>query len=101
MWLMSWAISVGAGEAGSGQWEVEEDGSGMLGRVLLMGLRVKLGRFDGEVSVPAKGDPSGVIVDDAPAVGLTDSCSWRRRRFPSDKEPLTEREGAKGMRRDG
>ena len=96
MWPMSWAISVGAGEAGSGQWEVEEDGSGMLGRVLVMELRVKLGHFDGEVSVPANGDPSGVVVDDAPTVDLTDNCSWRRQRFPSDEEPLTERERAKG-----
>ena len=46
---MSHAISVGAGEAGSGQWEavemeVEEDDSG----ILVMGLRDKLGRFEGE-----------------------------------------------------
>ena len=80
---------------------MEEDGSGILGRVLLVRLSVKLGRFDGEVSVPAKRDPSGVVVDDAPAVGLTDNCSWRRRRFPSDEEPLTERERLRGMRRDG
>jgi hypothetical protein len=73
----------------------------MLGGVLLMGLRVKLGRFDGEVSGPAKGDPSGVVVDDAPAVGLADDCSWRRRRFPSDEEPLTEREGARGDEKTG
>ena len=36
----------------------------------MMGLRVKLGCFEGEVSVPAKGDPSGVVVDNGPAVGL-------------------------------
>jgi hypothetical protein len=29
---------------------VEEDGSGMLGRVLLMRLRVKFGHFESEVS---------------------------------------------------
>ena len=101
MWLMSYAISVGAGEGGSGQWEVEEDGSGMLGGVLLMGVRVKLGRFDGKVSEPAKGDLSGVVDDDAPTVGLADGCSLRRRRFPSEEEPLTEREGAKGVEKTG
>ena len=81
---------------------MEEDGSGMLeGGVLLMGLRVKLGRFDGKVSEPAKGDPSGVVDDDAPAVGLADGCSLRRRRFPSEEEPLTEREGARGVEKTG
>ena len=68
----------------------------MLGRVLLIGLTVKLGRCDGEVPGPAKGDSSGVVVDDAPTVGLTDHCLWRRRYFPSDGEPLTEQEGGKG-----
>ena len=44
-----------------------ENGSGMLGRVLLMGLRVK---SSVEVGVgPAKGDPSEVVVDDVPRVG--------------------------------
>ena len=51
-WLMSYVISVAAGEAGSGQWEgVEEDDSGMLVEVLSMGLRDRLGRFEeGKVS---------------------------------------------------
>ena len=103
-----------AGEAGSGQWvevevEVEVDGSGM---VLSMGwLRDKLGlgRFDGKASgveVWAVGLTSGEdispverfgVVDDVPTAGLTDDCSCRVRRFPSN-EPLTERDGAKGER---
>ena len=66
----------------------------MLGGVLLTGLRVKLGCFDGEVSGPAKGYPGGVVVDDAAAVG-SDDCSWRRWRFTSDEESLTEWEGGK------
>lgn len=45
---------------------------------------------------PANRDPSEVVVDDVPAVGLIDDCSWRRWRFPSDEEPLAEREGAMG-----
>ena len=35
--------------------------------------------------VLAKGDPSGLVVDDVPAVGSTDDCLRRRRRFPSDE----------------
>ena len=68
----------------------------MLGGVLLTGLRVKLGRFDGEMSGLAKGYPGGVVVDDAAAVGWTDDCSWCQWRFPRDGESVTEREGAKG-----
>jgi hypothetical protein len=75
-----------------------------------MGLRAKIGRFEGKVSDievwvglasgngMSPGEKSGVV-DDVPAVDLEthpDGCSWRRRRFPSDEEPLTEREGAKG-----
>ena len=47
----------------------------------MMALRVKFGGFDGEVSSvevkvgPAKGDPSGIVVDDIPAIGLLDDCS--------------------------
>jgi hypothetical protein len=49
----------------------------------------------------------GVVVDDFIAAirleARSDDCpSWRRRRFPSDEvEPLTEREGAKGVERTG
>lgn len=68
--------------------EVEEGGSGMLGRELLLGLRVKIGHFDGGVSSvevgvgPAKGDPSGVVVGNVPAVGLIDDCSCAGGAFP-------------------
>jgi hypothetical protein len=52
------------------------------------------------------GDKSGVVVDDLiAAIRLEarsgDCPSWRRRRFPSDVDPLTEREGAKGAEKAG
>jgi hypothetical protein len=42
-----------------------------------------------------------VVVDDVSTAGLTDDGSRLRRRFPSDEEPLTEREGAKGEEKTG
>ena len=50
LWLMSYAISVGAGEAGLGQCGVEGDDSGILVEELLMGLRDKLGCLERGVS---------------------------------------------------
>ena len=112
---MSYAISVAAGEGGSGQREVEDEGddSGII-LVEALGLRDKLGLLVGgkvsgiEVWVGlttgvgiSPGEKSGVVVDDfSAAIRLEarsgDCPSWRRRRFPSDVEPLTEREGANG-----
>ena len=42
---------------------------------------------------PAKEDPSGVIVDGVPAVGLANDFSWLWRCFSRDEKPLTKREG--------
>jgi hypothetical protein len=52
------------------------------------------------------GEKSGVFIDDFVAAirleARSDDCpSWRRRRFPSDVEPLTEREGVKGAEKRG
>jgi hypothetical protein len=78
-----------------------------------MGLRDRLGRFEGgkvsgievrvglttRVDIISPGEKSGVVVDEVIAAvrleARSDDCpSWRRRRFPSYVEPLTEREGA-------
>jgi hypothetical protein len=99
---------------------VQEDGSGgLLVEVLSMGLRDKLGRFEGaevlgiEVRVGlttgvdiSPGEKTGVVVDDLIAAirleARSDECpSWRRRRFPGDVEPFTERVGAKGAENTG
>jgi hypothetical protein len=101
---MSYAISVGAGEAGLGQWEVERDDSGILVEELLMGLRDKLGHVERGVSGIEVwvGLMTGVnvVIDDLIAVICLEACSddcpsWHWR-FLSGVEPLTEREGAKG-----
>ena len=42
-----------------------------------------------------------MVVDDFSAAGLTDDDSRLWWRFPSDEEPLTEREGAKGEEKMG
>ena len=54
MWLMLQAIPIGAGEAGSEQWKVKEAGEDDWG-ILVMGLRDKLGRFEGRNSVGYRG----------------------------------------------
>lgn len=96
------------------------DDSGTLVEVLSMGFRDKLGRrFEVGVSgvevwvglttgvdIISPGDKSGGVVEDVIAAirleARSDGCpSWRRRRFPRDVEPLTEREGAKGVEKTG
>ena len=53
------------------------------------------------VDIISPGDKSGGVVEDLIAAIRLEARSgdcppWRRRRFPRDVEPLTEREGAKG-----
>ena len=98
----------------------DDDDSGILVEVvLLMGLRDKLGRCEGgkvsgiEARVgPTTGigisprEKSGVVVDDLIAAIRLEARSgdcpcWPRRRFPSDVELLTDREGVKGADKTG
>ena len=104
------AISVGTGETGSAGGH--EDDS-MISIEVSMELRLRLGRRIGGGVTAVKGwaAPAATrdhvrphvgfrLVDDGPAIGW-ESCSdtppWRR--FPSDEEPRTELEGAKGEER--
>jgi hypothetical protein len=105
------ATSVGTGEAGSA--EGPENGPMLSVEVVSTELRVRLGRrigggvtgVEGWAAPAASRDdvPSHAgfrLVDDGPAVGwesCSDTSSWRR--FPSDEEPCTELEGAKGEER--